>query len=180
VWLVLFSSSLSLLFRFFLLFFVSLLFSYPATLHYYTRMVVSFSQLFIRVCVCAWISLSLSRTVCVFKVKFELFPLVQFLFFSPNLNVLDRVNTSTNSDIHMHARPDRPTPLSLVCLSYIHTSYLFCTCALRVLLLLLLSSLFSPFFLCCYLLSWFVIIMSYSSTSPRSSLRIRHAVQYSE
>jgi len=78
-------------------FFVSLLFSYSHTLHYYIRMVVSFFfSFFSFACVC------ISRTVCVFKVKFELFPLVQFIFFffCVSLNSLDRENTLTNSDTH--------------------------------------------------------------------------------
>lgn len=87
-----------------------------------------------------------SRTVCVFKVKFELFPLVQFifLFFCVSLNALDRENTLTNSDTHTGRRN---LSFFRVCLSYIHTSYLFCTCALRVLLLLLSSLSFFFFFL---------------------------------
>jgi hypothetical protein len=122
---------------------------YSNTLLYYIRMVVFFFILRV-----------FSRTVCVFKVKFELFPLVQFifLFFCVSLNALDRENTLTNSDTHIGRRN---LSFFCVCLSYIHTSYLFCTCALRVLLLLLSSlSFFFFFVLCCYSLSLSFIIVS--------------------
>jgi len=151
MWLSL-SLSLSLFVYYSYYFFVSLLFSYSHTLHYYIRMVVSifsFCLFHLRVCV------FLVQCVCVqSQIRVVSSSSIYLSFSGVSLNALDRDNTLTNSDTHT----SRPNLFFCVCLSYIHTSYLFCTCALRVLLLhlLLLSSLslsLSFFFyvvICCH------------------------------
>ncbi len=76
--------------------------------------------------VCFHLTCVFSYSVRVQKVKFELFLLVQFLFFLYLLCISEHALTEktlfNNSDTHTHF-----SFFSFGCLSYIHTSYLFCT-----------------------------------------------------
>jgi hypothetical protein len=85
-------------------------------------------------------SILLRARVCVFSYSVRVQSQIRvvssssiYLFFvRVSLNALDRENTFlTNSDTHTSS-PKRFFFVFCVCLSYIHTSYLFCTCALRV------------------------------------------------
>lgn len=179
MWLVLFFSSLSLFFFVSSYYFSCLFYSHIQPLCIITpewsspSLNCSFA--------CAWISLSLSRTVCVFKGEFELFPLVQFL-----LSKSERAGQSKyfNQQWQTHAtRPGSPTPflLSSVCPIYIpricfvlaHCAYPCCRCCCS----LVFSLLFLYVVICCHAWSLSCLILQ---RLLLPCLRIRHAVQYSE
>ena len=97
---------------------------------------------------CAWISLSYSVRVQS-QIRVVSSSSISFLVSKSERAGQSKQHFNQQWHTHTHSRtPRQPdsSSLSLVCFSYIHTSYLFCTCALHVLLLLpllLLSSLFS-------------------------------------
>lgn len=92
----------------------------------------SLSLFDLRVCVC------ISRTVCVFKVKFELFPLVQFLFFFSSVYLWTRSTEKTHKPTvtHTHKQTKSLFIVSVchiyiprICFVLAHCTY-YCCCSL--------------------------------------------------